>query len=473
MDDTPRTPAEPAPRTLRGLSLFRPATLFRHGRELAFGPPAPRNLPARVRAQIDAAQDDSEILIGWLQLGAVVVFGTLYALSQNMAPDLGGLKPVPVALLSYGLFTLARLSLAYRRSLPSWLIAFSAVADIALLLGLMWSFHIQYAQPPSFYLKIPTLLYVFIFVALRALRFDALYVAITGVAAALGWAAMVAYAMSYDDAGMMVTRDYVYYMTNNAILIGAEFDKIISILMVTAVLAVALIRARRILERAVAESSAAQDMSRFLAPEVVSRVTRAETRVRAGEGEAREAAVLFLDIRSFTPLANNMPADAVIRLLTEYQARFTPIIRAHGGVIDKFMGDGVMASFGAEADSPTYARDAVAALAACMEDAGRWSDERRARGLDAIQVVGALGGGRVVFGAVGDGDRLEMTVIGDAVNLAAKLEKHTRPAGENALVAANLYDLALSQGYAPTNPVRRLPGQQVEGAPEPLDLVAL
>ena len=86
---------------------------------------------------------------------------------------------------------------------------------------------------------------------------------------------------------------------------------------------------------------------------------------------------------------------------------------------------------------------------------------------------GAIGGGRVVFGAIGDGDRLEMTVIGDAVNETAKLEKHTRAAQTPALVAAGLYDPALEQGFLPSQPVRRLPQQKVAGAPNLMDLVAL
>jgi adenylate cyclase len=289
-----------------------------------------------------------------LQLGAVIVFGTLYALSPKVAPDVAGFQPAVMALAAYGLFTIARLVMARRGRLPSWIIVMSAIADILLLLGLIWSFHIQYEQPPSFYLKIPTLLYVFIFISLRALRFDAVYVVVAGAVAAIGWAAMVAYAVSADAGQMMVTKDYVYYMTNNAILIGAEFDKIVSILMVTAVLAVAITRARRLLENAVADSIAAADMSRFLAPEVVSQVTSAESTVVAGDGQMREAAILFLDIRGFTLLSNSMSPQDVIRALTDYQARFTPIIRDHGGVIDKFIGDGIMASFGAAHVSSSY-----------------------------------------------------------------------------------------------------------------------
>lgn len=437
------------------------------------GAPVDRALPARVRARIDAAQDRSEILIGWLQLGAVIVFGTLYALSPKTAPDGAGFQPAALALGAYAIFTVLRLSVAYKRRLPGWLVAISAVADMGLLLGMIWSFHLQYEQPPSFYLKIPTLLYVFIFISLRALRFEALYVILAGAAAAIGWSGMVAYAVMWDDGGMMVTQDYIYYMTNNAILIGAEFDKIISILMVTAVLAVAIARARRTLEQAVADAAAAEDMSRFLAPEVVAQVTEAEARVAAGEGDTREAAVLFLDIRNFTPIANTLPPAQVIALLTDYQARFTPILRAHGGVIDKFLGDGILASFGAAKASETYARDACAALMACMTESAHWAAERRQAGSPPVQVIGAAASGGVIYGAVGDSDRLEMTVIGDAVNLAAKLEKHTRVEARAALVSADMFALAKAQGFQASDGVEHLPARSVDGVGKPIDLVAL
>ena len=82
-------------------------------------------------------------------------------------------------------------------------------------------------------------------------------------------------------------------------------------------------------------------------------MTESEARVAAGEGDTREAAVLFLDIRNFTPMANVLPPVDVIALLTDYQARFTPILRRHGGVIDKFLGDSILASFGAAKASET------------------------------------------------------------------------------------------------------------------------
>jgi adenylate cyclase len=90
---------------------------------------------------------------------------------------------------------------------------------MALLMTTIWSFHIQYMQPPTFYLKAPTLLYVFIFIALRALRFEARYVILAGVTAAIGWLILVGFA-AVQSGDAAITRDYIHYMTHNALLLA-------------------------------------------------------------------------------------------------------------------------------------------------------------------------------------------------------------------------------------------------------------
>ncbi len=435
-------------------------------------PPAHR-LPERVERAVRKQQDATEVLIGWIQLAVVTTFAALYALSPKTFAADAPFQPVPWAIGVYFLFTLARLALAYRIRLPASLLTVSIVTDMALLFGLIWSFHLQYAQPPSFYLKSPTLLYVFIFIALRALRFEAKYVILAGLAAAVGWFALVVYVIAVNPADSMVTRDYVRYLTSNSVLIGAEFDKVISMLVVTAILALAITRARGLLTRAVADEAAARDLSRFFAPEIAERITGAEVEIAAGEGELREAAILMLDIRGFTRYAQTIPPAEVIGMLAEYQARLVPIIRAHGGAVDKFLGDGIMATFGVVMSSPRYAADGLSALYACLAEAKSWMAERGAAGLPGLPVNGAVAIGRVVFGAVGDSARLEYTVIGDAVNLAAKLEKHNKEAGTRGLATAEAVMLAEAQGWRPVWDPRPLPSARIAGLAGPIDLVAL
>ena len=191
-------------------------------------------------------QDAAERLIAWTQFGIIVTFGILYAISPKTSDIEPWMTPVGMSLVAYFAFSVLRVWLAYQIRLPAWFLALSVAADLALLMMLIWSFHIQYDQPASFYLKAPTLLYVFIFIALRALRFEARYVLLAGLVSALGWLALVFYVVSIDPQENMITRNYIAYMTSNAILLGAEFDKVISILMVTGILCLALVRAREL-----------------------------------------------------------------------------------------------------------------------------------------------------------------------------------------------------------------------------------
>lgn len=431
-------------------------------------------LPERIASAIREQQDASERLIGWIQLAVVLTFATLYAISpKTFVATSVPIQPVPWALGIYLGLTVIRLVWSHLARLPGWVLALSVVIDITLLMVLIWSFHIQYGQPASFYLKAPTVLYVFIFIALRALRFEVRYVALTGAVAGAGWLALVLYAVTVDPFDTMITRNYVRYLTSNSVLLGAEFDKVISIAVVTIILVVALARARRLLQRSVVEQAAVRDLSRFFAPEIAEKIKDAEHRIGAGQGEAREAAILNVDVRGFTALAETMAPSDLIQLLTAYESRMVPVIHRHGGSIDKFMGDGILATFGAVVASDTYAADGLRAMDGVMAAAEAWSAERRAAGLKALSIGAALTTGRVVFGAVGDETRLEYTVIGDPVNLSAKLEKHNKVAETRALTTADTYALAEAQGYRPPTTHATRPASQLMGVDHPVDLVVM
>lgn len=443
-------------------------------RDWLFGGGAMAQLPDRVREAIARQQEQSEILIGWVQLVIVVLVTTVYE-STTMP---GGVVQEDYSfefevLAIYGAFCLVRLGLAYARLLRPWMLYLSVVADIFLLMGLIYSFHYKYAQPAVFYLKVPTLLYVFLFIALRALRFEARFVLFTGLVAIAGWIGLIVYAIGGHGGPANPTDDFVEYMTSNSLLIHAEVDKIIAILLTTLVLALAISRARHLLVQAVSEGAAAHDLSRFFDPGVAARIRGAEMSIRAGEGELRDVAILTVDLRGFTRLSTELAPAEVMKVLQDYQRRTCPLIAAAGGSIDKFLGDGILASFGAVTPSPTAAADALRAAEAVMEAATAWAAERRAAGLPPLDIGLAASSGRVVFGAVGDGERLEFTVIGDAVNFAAKLEKHNKVERTRAITDGATYALAERQGYRPAVPPEHRPGRQVEGVGESVDIVVV
>jgi adenylate cyclase len=428
-----------------------------------------------VRAEIEARDAESERLIGWVQLAIAAVIALLYALARKPADaGMGAIPPVPAALLLYSAFTVVRLVLAHRGRLPGKVLALSILADVALLLGLIWAFHIQYGQPAAFSLKVPTFIYLFVVIALRALRFAPRWVLMAGAAAALGWAGMTLLALNVSGPGV-VTRNFAHYLSGNAILIGAEVDKILVLLLVTLVLALAVRRAQATLTSAVREETAGREVGRFLPLGVPEAIATSQLPVEAGKAETRAAAIVMLDVRGFTRLSTRLPPEEVVRLLTGLHARIVPIVRRHGGVIDKFLGDGVMATFGAVRPSAVAAADAVRALEEIMAEAASWRAATEREGISVpLDVNGALAAGPVVFAMLGNAQRLEATVIGEAVNLAAKLEKHNKAAGTRALVAAEAYRLALAQGYRPpAPPYEQRAGARIAGVELPVDLVVL
>lgn len=446
-------------------------------------------LPARVQSAIAEEQHRSEVLISWAQLIIIGFFSLLYLAAPRPSDagdfatwpllsghDLLRLLIVPAVLGLYALLTVGRLVLAYRRRLAGWMLVVSVILDITMLLALIWSFHIQYDQPPALYLKAPTLLYVFILIALRALRFEATYVILAGCVAVGGWIAMVFYAVYFSDPASragFVTNNYVEYMSSLKILIGGEIDKIAAIVTVTVILAIIVSRARGILRQAFFDTSAVNELKRFFSPEVAARITRAESVLKPGEAEYRMGAILFADIRGFTKLVKHVPAAEALQLLGEYQERLVPIIHAHGGRIDKFLGDGILASFGVVHPSQTYAADAIRAIEELATQALEWESDRRQRGLSAPQIGISMVAGHIMFGIIGGHDRLEYTVVGDTVNLAAKLEKHTKEEQATALTNLATFNLARQQGYHPSHDMKFIESAAVAGVDDRVDLVVI
>ena len=136
-------------------------------------------------------------------------------------------------------------------------------------------------------------------------------------------------------------------MDADAVLPGAELEKILAMMLVTGIIGLSLYRGRALLVRATTETMAAKRLSRFFDSSVAEDIRSGESPIALGEGRAREAAILNVDIRGFSRLIENLPPSEAIAMLTAYQRRVVPIVQANGGVIDKFMGDGIMATFGA------------------------------------------------------------------------------------------------------------------------------
>ena len=404
----------------------------------------PESLPARVVTRIRAREEASEIVVGWIQLAVVLGFSSVYLVAPKTFSDDAPFRPVPWVLAAYFAFTLLRLALAYRHRLPEWLRYVSIVIDMSLLLGLIWSFHLQYAQPPSFYLKAPTVLYIFIFVALRTLNFDARKVMTAGFVAAVGWILLVAYVVTVDPRDSMITHDYVHYLTSNSVLIGAEVDKVISILVVTGILGLAITRNRALLTYAIRERVSNQDLARFVPAEVATLTKTSDEGVRLGFGEPCEATVLFLDIEGFTTLSERLDPQLLVHTLNRFYAAVAEPLTRQDGVIVQFQGDAVLATFNAPRLNADHAANAVQAA---LEIQQLLKTRTFGNGLLLRARIG-INTGIVIHGLIGTPDRLGYTVIGDEVNIAARLEALNKDYGSSIIVSEQTRNLAGPEKFA-------------------------
>ncbi|MEM6384543.1 MAG: adenylate/guanylate cyclase domain-containing protein, partial [Pseudomonadota bacterium] len=219
------------------------------------------NLPARVLDAVTENEFVSELLVKAIQFIIFAVWGLAWLASPKPEPDT--VSQVPWIIGAYLIFTGMLVMLAARRAMPSFLIYLSIVLDMVLLTVLIFSFHIQYMQPASFSLKTVEVMNYCVLIGLRALRFEARYVIAAGAAAIACWSMMVGYVVWTDRVDPMITRDYVTYLTSNTVLIGAEVSKIMSMLMLTIILAIAVRRGKSFLVASVAEGEAAHDLARF------------------------------------------------------------------------------------------------------------------------------------------------------------------------------------------------------------------
>jgi adenylate cyclase len=254
------------------------------------------------------------------------------------------------------------------------------------------------------------------------------------------------------------------FMANQLVLLAVTIGLI----------AAAIWRARRHVERAVMAESQRSNLGRYFSPNLVQRL--AEEGPAFGAGRAQDAAVMFIDIVGSTGQMEMFTPEQVIAGIRAVHRRIVPVILDHGGNIDKFLGDGVMAVYGAPERRVDDAREAVLSAVEIVDLVDKWSERRIERGNVAVTVEIGLHYGPVIQGNVGIEDRLEFTTVGDTVNVAARLEGMAGQYRAGVLMSRATLDAAERSGPLPPAIAARcrdLGPVQIAGHDAPVHLIAI
>ncbi|WP_434426396.1 adenylate/guanylate cyclase domain-containing protein [Nannocystis pusilla] len=198
-------------------------------------------------------------------------------------------------------------------------------------------------------------------------------------------------------------------------------------------LALLLAGTRRAIRQVLIDLKRREELSRLVAPKVVDEILAGrEDRLRPAR---REVTLLFADIRGFTGYSEARSPEEVLRLLDDYYGRMTQVVQGHEGSVNKFLGDGLLALWGAPDPQPDHPVRAVRAALAMHRVVAEMSSARVAAGEPPLQVGIGVHTGEVAVGVLGGGGQSEYAVLGDAVNLASRIEGLTKQLGADMLVS--------------------------------------
>jgi adenylate cyclase len=251
-------------------------------------------------------------------------------------------------------------------------------------------------------------------------------------------------------------------------------NQLVFLAITTGLIAGAIWRARRHVERAVMAETERANLGRYFSPNVVERLA---SDVRALEaGRAQDAAVMFVDVIGSTRRMEAVTPEEVIAIIRAFHRRIVPIVFRHNGSIDKFLGDGLMAVFGAPERTPSAARDAILCAIEILDTIDSWRDRLIAVGRAATTVGIGIQYGPVIQGNVGIADRLEFTTLGDTVNVASRLENLTRRHNAGILMSREALAAAEQAGPLPADVqarIRDLGLQPIVGHEAPVHIIAI
>ena len=374
----------------------------------------------RMMARSDA---NAEALIGQVRMFVSgVLFVTVAALLFRIEPELYALRETElkaafVVTLAY--FSLGLVSFVVAKS--SWYRPFHglvfALFEVSLVLANLY-FDVQDSDTNSlFALASPRVLMLTLVLVLQVFRYRLAIHVVVSALLIMGVSLLI-----FFDVQMPITPPprvmdelvQMYSPPPNAV-------RIIMLIVLATIVGLSISRSRRMMGRIAHELEENHNRNRFLPQELSGQMSDEDLQILR-KGKNCDAAVMFVDIRGFTKLTGQLSTEETAQLLTAYRSLVMDAVLANNGIIDKFIGDGVMCVFGLETSFDVAAKDAVNAGKTLISGLDQWNVERAERKEPELDIVVVVHGGPVFAAAIGDDRRLEFTVTGPTVNTASRME---------------------------------------------------
>ncbi len=302
-------------------------------------------------------------------------------------------------------------------------------------------------MPAAITLNFPNELYYFLIIALSVFSYSPRLVLWSGLAAAFAWTLGILWILGQPDTyasfgapaaweGWALDERIGYFTDPAKVHVPDVIQQDLLFIVVAGILAAAVHRTRRLVYRQAEAERERTNLARHFSPNMVEEL--AHTDAPLGEVRRQDVAVLFADIVGFTQASAGQPPERVIALLREFHGRMAKVVFAHDGTLDKFLGDGFMATFGTPRIGPHDALNALGCGRDMVVAISAWNREREAVGEEPVRVGIGVHYGPVVLGDIGDEHRLEYAVLGDTVNTASWLERLTRELGVSLVASDDL-----------------------------------
>jgi adenylate cyclase len=305
-------------------------------------------------------------------------------------------------------------------------------------------------------MRFQNFLYLGLYVAGSALSYSPRYVLVTGVVAAALWGAGVGIVYNLSDT-VRAPADAQFgspellaaILDPHFVSLGNLMNQVVLLLLTAGTIAVAMHRARQLVVRTVQAEVERTNLARYFPPEVATHLSRG--RRRFDHATTQPVAVLFADIVGYTSLAERLPPVEVLAMLRQFHGRVSEAAFAHGGTVEKYIGDAVKISFGLPMPADDDATRAVTCALAICAEFDDWNRVRAASGEAALGLGIGVHWGEAAVGDLGDGRALEFTVIGDTVNVAARLEQLTRELGARIVLSEDCWRRLETEGRLPAS----------------------